>query len=73
MTDLPSTRRAGEFSADKILLLGSWACSAALDSPFRGPECAFEVLTSLLGKDDSLDSKNFSSSSFCFHSLLYSV
>lgn len=71
MTDMPSTRRAGEFSAEGILSLGSWACFAALDSTFRGPECGFEVLTSLLGEGDNLDYKSFSS--FCFHSLLYSV
>lgn len=30
------------------------------------PECGFEVLTSLLGEDDNLDFKNFSSSFFAF-------
>lgn len=72
MTDLPSMRTVGEFNAEDILPLGSWACSAALDSPSRGPDCGFEVLTSLLEEDDNLDFKSLSCSSFCFHSLLYS-
>lgn len=64
MTDLPSARRAGKFNAKDNLLLGSWAFSEALDSPCRGPKHGFEVLTSLLGEDDDLDFKSFSSSYF---------
>lgn len=46
-------------------------CSSGLS--FSGPECGFEALTSLLGEGVNLESKSFSSSSFCFHSLLCSV